>query len=525
MINIVGESSVGASNRRVESLVGMDAFRRFAAERALVSELSSNLKTRPEQLRRPDRASSSPTSRRPRSASRSSRRRRSATASPRWRRTPCARATCCSWPRPSARSARATSCARSRPPCARSSATRHPSWPSRRDVRRQAPRDRRDLAGRARRGSERGRAREDDGRRSSAAGAAASPTSRRAAAATCPRSPRPSTRCAGSSPGRPHAPGSEARHRRRTRPHRRRALRRRRAARRAGRDRAASGRRRRRRAPHPASSPTEYDAIELVVGNPLSLSGAATAVDRGRDRVRGAPGGGQRGPVRLVDERLSTVSAQQALRASGKSSRNQRPIVDQVAAVIILQHAIDTERASGDRARTPAHDRRRVVPPVTHLPPESRGSAADRDAVDWHALLAGDHAPTANGSQSRPRTRPTTAFEPRVGWFDRPADDGRREAQRGRAASRRPSWTARGTSPRAKPLAGRPSRRGIRVRPARPREAEASRTMGLPHRPRRGRRARRRRRSSSCRARSTRSSSGSRPPPTTRARAPARSCS
>ncbi len=50
MINIVGESSVGASNRRVESLVGLDAFRRFAAERALVSELSSNLKTRPEQL-------------------------------------------------------------------------------------------------------------------------------------------------------------------------------------------------------------------------------------------------------------------------------------------------------------------------------------------------------------------------------------------------------------------------------------------------------------------------------------------
>ena len=50
MINIVGESSVGASNRRVESLVGMDAFRRFAAERALVSELSTSLKTRPEQL-------------------------------------------------------------------------------------------------------------------------------------------------------------------------------------------------------------------------------------------------------------------------------------------------------------------------------------------------------------------------------------------------------------------------------------------------------------------------------------------
>ncbi|MFE6966446.1 alanine--tRNA ligase [Agromyces sp. NPDC057679] len=50
MINIVGESSVGASNRRVESLVGLEAFRRFAAERALVNELTSSLKTRPEQL-------------------------------------------------------------------------------------------------------------------------------------------------------------------------------------------------------------------------------------------------------------------------------------------------------------------------------------------------------------------------------------------------------------------------------------------------------------------------------------------
>jgi alanyl-tRNA synthetase len=50
MINIVGESSVGASNRRVESLVGRDAFKRFAAERALVNELTSTLKTRPEQL-------------------------------------------------------------------------------------------------------------------------------------------------------------------------------------------------------------------------------------------------------------------------------------------------------------------------------------------------------------------------------------------------------------------------------------------------------------------------------------------
>jgi putative Holliday junction resolvase len=90
----------------------------------------------------------------------------------------------------------------------------------------------------------------------------------------------------------------------------------------------------------------EFGAIELVVGHPLSLSGEATAStdDAVAFAERLAASGAR---VRLVDERLSTVSAQQALRAAGRSSRTQRPVVDQVAAVIILQHAIDSERASG----------------------------------------------------------------------------------------------------------------------------------------------------------------------------------
>ncbi|MFJ6652321.1 alanine--tRNA ligase [Microbacterium sp. NPDC091313] len=50
LINLVGESSVGASNRRVEALVGLDAFRDLAAERAIVSQLSSSLKTPRDQL-------------------------------------------------------------------------------------------------------------------------------------------------------------------------------------------------------------------------------------------------------------------------------------------------------------------------------------------------------------------------------------------------------------------------------------------------------------------------------------------
>ncbi|QLD13033.1 alanine--tRNA ligase [Microbacterium oleivorans] len=50
LINLVGESSVGASNRRVEALVGQDAFRELAAERAIVSQLTSSLKTPRDQL-------------------------------------------------------------------------------------------------------------------------------------------------------------------------------------------------------------------------------------------------------------------------------------------------------------------------------------------------------------------------------------------------------------------------------------------------------------------------------------------
>jgi putative Holliday junction resolvase len=47
------------------------------------------------------------------------------------------------------------------------------------------------------------------------------------------------------------------------------------------------------------------------------------------------------------------VSAQAALRTAGRSTRTQRPVVDQVAATIILQHALDTERASGNPAGAP----------------------------------------------------------------------------------------------------------------------------------------------------------------------------
>ncbi len=52
-------------------------------------------------------------------------------------------------------------------------------------------------------------------------------------------------------------------------------------------------------------------------------------------------------PVRLVDERLSTVSAQRGLHESGRTVRSSRPVIDAAAATVILQSALDAERAGG----------------------------------------------------------------------------------------------------------------------------------------------------------------------------------
>ncbi|TIC85491.1 Holliday junction resolvase RuvX [Nocardioides sp. GY 10127] len=88
--------------------------------------------------------------------------------------------------------------------------------------------------------------------------------------------------------------------------------------------------------------------LEVVVGLPRSLGGdegpAAAKVREfaGQLAVKFSPV-----PVRLVDERLSTVSAEAMLRDRGRKGSNRRAVVDQAAAVVILQHALDTERATG----------------------------------------------------------------------------------------------------------------------------------------------------------------------------------
>lgn len=96
----------------------------------------------------------------------------------------------------------------------------------------------------------------------------------------------------------------------------------------------------------------DLGVFEIIVGLPLALSGAHTPSTADAVAFAESLNAELDVPVRLVDERLSTVSAHSALRASGKNSKSARPVVDQVAATIILQHALDAERASG---RPPGH--------------------------------------------------------------------------------------------------------------------------------------------------------------------------
>jgi putative Holliday junction resolvase len=92
----------------------------------------------------------------------------------------------------------------------------------------------------------------------------------------------------------------------------------------------------------------EYEPLEVVVGLPRSLNGGeGPAAARVRAFARELAGAVAPVAVRLVDERMSTVTAAQSMRASGVSSKKGRGRIDQAAAVVILQSALETERVSG----------------------------------------------------------------------------------------------------------------------------------------------------------------------------------
>jgi putative Holliday junction resolvase len=102
-----------------------------------------------------------------------------------------------------------------------------------------------------------------------------------------------------------------------------------------------------------AALAAELEAVEIVVGLPRSLSGgegpAAVKIRETAELVRRKVQEGNSGTaVRLVDERFTTVTAERMLRERGKKGSKRRAVVDQAAAVVILQHALDVERETGN---------------------------------------------------------------------------------------------------------------------------------------------------------------------------------
>lgn len=88
----------------------------------------------------------------------------------------------------------------------------------------------------------------------------------------------------------------------------------------------------------------ERVATAIYVGLPLSLSGAMTESSRVAIAFARELGSRQVIPVRLIDERLTTKSAQQRLHQAGKNSRTSKSLIDAQSAALILEFALQSER-------------------------------------------------------------------------------------------------------------------------------------------------------------------------------------
>jgi len=92
----------------------------------------------------------------------------------------------------------------------------------------------------------------------------------------------------------------------------------------------------------------ERDAVEVLVGLPRTLAGrSGQAVDAARAYAAALAGRVEPVPVRLLDERLTTVTATRQLRESGVRGPAARAAVDAAAAVVLLQAGLDSERSTG----------------------------------------------------------------------------------------------------------------------------------------------------------------------------------
>jgi len=95
----------------------------------------------------------------------------------------------------------------------------------------------------------------------------------------------------------------------------------------------------------------EFDVKCVYVGKPISLAGKDTASTMAAldfANLLAKQLENDSATVRLIDERLSTVSAQRGMHEAGRNVKQSRDAIDQAAAVVILEHALAIERNSGN---------------------------------------------------------------------------------------------------------------------------------------------------------------------------------
>jgi putative Holliday junction resolvase len=91
----------------------------------------------------------------------------------------------------------------------------------------------------------------------------------------------------------------------------------------------------------------DIQPIEIYVGLPVSMSGDFSASTFDALLIAQKIAALQTSDVRLIDERLTTVTASSALRSSGRDSKSGRKIIDQIAATVILEQALSFEKSTG----------------------------------------------------------------------------------------------------------------------------------------------------------------------------------
>ncbi len=91
----------------------------------------------------------------------------------------------------------------------------------------------------------------------------------------------------------------------------------------------------------------EYEPIYMVVGQPKHLSGNESATMESVRSFAELLKTLSDAPIHFIDERLSTVSAARTLRNAGGNAKTSKSQIDAMAAVAILESALDKERLSG----------------------------------------------------------------------------------------------------------------------------------------------------------------------------------